>query len=144
PDIAARQLSSAYLIGQAYARQDSLPDLLRADVRQAVGWTLSREALLEDTKLLRVEGRWRVLAVRDEVQADRLRRIEAWLEADGEDRRTAVLIDFVPVSGGAGGNMYQPGEVLDAELAFYPSPVPLRAQIVTHRGTGPAEGPWQG
>lgn len=143
PDVAARALTAAYLIGQAYSRQDNLPEALKADVRQAVGWTMTREALFEDASLLRVEGNWRVMATRDEVQADRLRRIETWLELVGEDRRSAVLIDFVPVSGGATGNMYLPGEMLDAELVFYPSPVPLRAQIVVHRGTLPASDPWQ-
>ena len=48
------------------------------------------------------------------------------------------------VGGGASGNLYAPGEVLQAELAFYPSPVPLRAQIVAHRGTAPATAEWTG
>lgn len=143
PETAARALASAYLIGQAYSRQDALPEPLRADVRQAVGWTVTRDALLEDPGLLRVAGQWRVLAARDEVQADRLRRIETWLERADDDRRVAVLIDFVPVSGGATGNMYLPGEVLDAELVFYPSPVPLRAQIVAHQGTARSAEPWR-
>lgn len=144
PEVAARALASAYLIGQAYGRQDGLPEPLKADVRQAVGWTITREALLEDPDLVRVDGQWRVLAAREEVQADRLRRIETWLELAGEVPCSAVLIDFVPVSGGATGNMYVPGEVLDAELVFYPSPVPLRAQIAAHRGTVLSEEPWRG
>lgn len=144
PQIAARALASAYLIGQAYTRQDSLPELLRADVRQAVGWNVTREALIEDAGLLRVDGRWRVLAARDEVQPDRLRRIETWLQTDAAGGHCAVLIDYIPVSGGATGNMYLPGEVLDATLVFYPSPVPLRAQIIAHRGTQAAAGDWAG
>ncbi len=142
PQVAARALAAAYLIGQAYTRQDSLPDLLKADVRQTVGWNLTREALLEDTSLLRVDGHWRVLAARDEVQPDRLRRIETWLRTDAAGGHCAVLIDFMPVSGGATGNLYLPGEVLDAELVFYPSPVPLRAQIIAHRGTRTTTDSW--
>jgi hypothetical protein len=144
PLVAARALAAAYLIGQAYTRQDSLPAPLKADVRQAVGWNLTREALLDDASLLRVDGQWRVLAVRDEVQPDRLRRIETWLQTDAAGGHFAVLIDFIPVSGGATGNMYLPGEVLDAELVFYPSPVPLRAQITAHRGTRTAADGWTG
>lgn len=144
PLLAARALAAAYLIGQAYTRQDSLPDPLKADVRQTVGWTLTREALLEDASLLRVDGHWRVLAVRDEVQPDRLRRIETWLHTNAAGGHCAVLIDFIPVTGGASGNMYLPGEVLDAELVFYPSPVPLRAQIIAHRGTQAAAESWAG
>ena len=144
PQVAARALAAAYLIGQAYIRQDSLPDLLKADVRQAVGWNLTREALLMDAGLLRVDGQWRVLAARDEVQPDRLRRIETWLETDAAGGHCAVLIDYIPVGGGATGTMYLPGEVLDAELVFYPSPVPLRAQILIHRGTRVATANWAG
>lgn len=144
PQVAARALAAAYCIGQAYTRQDSLPELLKADVRQTVGWNLTREALLEDRGLLRIDGHWRVLAARDEVQPDRLRRIETWLQTDGAGGHCAVLIDFIPVSGGAAGNMYLPGEVLDAELVFYPSPVPLRAQIIAHRGTQAAAESWAG
>ena len=140
---AARALSAAYLIGQAYTRQDALPNLLRNDVRQAIGWSMTREALLEDPAALKVEGVWRVLAARDEVQPDRLRRIETWLERQSDEPVYAVLIDYIPVGGGASGNMYMPGELLDAELVFYPSPVPLRAQIVGHRGTRAADGRWQ-
>jgi SWIM zinc finger len=144
PQVAARALAAAYCIGQAYTRQDSLPEPLKADVRQTVGWNLTREALLEDAGLLRIDGQWRVLAARDEVQPDRLRRIETWLQTDAAGGHCAVLIDFIPVSGGAAGNMYLPGEVLDAELVFYPSPVPLRAQIIAHRGTQAAAESWAG
>ncbi|MEM7690519.1 MAG: SWIM zinc finger family protein [Pseudomonadota bacterium] len=144
PIIAARALSKAYLIGQAYARQDDLPDLLREDVRQAIGWNVTREALASDPSHLRMSGQWRVMATRDEVQPDRLRRIETWLESTSEDRRKAILLDFIPVSGGASGTMFECGEVLDAELVFYPSPVPLRAHIAEHRGTQSNSAPWQG
>ncbi|MEM7701879.1 MAG: SWIM zinc finger family protein [Pseudomonadota bacterium] len=144
PLVAARALSRAYLIGQAYTRQDTLPEALREDVRQAIGWTLTREDLLSNPSTERVSGHWRVMVTRDEVQPDKLRRIETWLEKTDEDRRKAVLLDFIPVSGGASGTMFDTGEVLDAELAFYPSPVPLRAQIAEHRGTQPPEAEWDG
>ena len=144
PLVAARALSRAYLIGQAYLRRDKLPETLREDVRQAIGWTLTREDLLSNPATERVSGCWRVMTTRDEVQPDKLRRIETWLESTGEDRRKAVLLDFVPVSGGARGTMFETGEVIDAELALYPSPVPLRAQIAEHRGTQPPEAEWDG
>ena len=43
------------------------------------------------------------------------------------EKEIAVLIDYIPLAGGASGNLYVPGELLDATLAFYPSPAPLRA-----------------
>jgi len=141
---AADALARLYLIGQAYTRQDSLPEALRADVRAAVGWSVTREALLADPAAERVAGAWRVLAAREEVQPDKLRRIETWLELGEPGGRHAVLLDYVPVGAGATGNIYAPGEVLQAELAFYPSPVPLRAQMVAHAGTSPAAAGWTG
>ncbi|WP_298468792.1 SWIM zinc finger family protein [uncultured Erythrobacter sp.] len=144
PIRAARELSALYLIGQAYTRQSKLSDALKEDVRQAVGWAMTREALLAEKDHRRADGDWRVLATSDEVQADRLRRIETWLESTSEDRRKALLLDFVPVSSGASGTVFEPGEILNAELVFYPSPVPLRAQIADHRGTRTADGTWDG
>lgn len=141
---AADALAKIYLIGQAYARQDRLPELLRADVRQAVGWTATREALLADPAVERIAGAWRVLAAREEIQPDRLRRIETWLECREPETRHAVLLDYVPIGAGASGNLYLPGEILEAELAFYPSPVPVRAQIVAHGGTRMATSGWTG
>ena len=42
----------------------------------------------------------------------------------------AVLIDFVPISGAAAAG-YLVGDQIDAELSFYRSTMPLRAQITT-------------
>jgi hypothetical protein len=42
----------------------------------------------------------------------------------------AVLIDFVPISGAAAAG-YLVGDQIDAELSFYRSTIPLRAQITT-------------
>jgi hypothetical protein len=141
---ATEALARIYMIGQAYARQDRLPELLRAEVRQTVGWTTTREALLADPAAERVSGAWRVLAAREEVQPDRLRRIETWLECRQPETRHAVLLDYVPIGAGASGNLYLPGEILEAELAFYPSPVTVRAQIVAHGGTTMATADWAG
>lgn len=140
----ANAFATVHLIGQAYLRQDLLPETLREDLRQTIGWNLTREALLEHPNSCRADGLWRVLAVRDEVQPDRLRRVETWLERAEGEPRFAALIDFVPVAGGAGGNLYAPGELIEAELVFYPSPVPLRAQIASHRGTSRSEDSWSG
>jgi hypothetical protein len=122
------------LISQAYRRASELPELLAADARQAVGWTVTRDALLNDSEALRVSGTWRVCAVLSEPQPDRLRRVETWLwrqnGADGMPQ-CAVLLDFVPISTGAAAGGYLVGDQIDAELSFYRSTIPLRAQITT-------------
>nr|WP_250808305.1 SWIM zinc finger family protein [Neorhizobium tomejilense] len=121
-----KELGVIHVIAEAYRRQTLLPDHLKDDVRQMVGWNVTREALLADETAERVETTWRVWMTRTELQPDKLRRIETWLHGDG---RSAVLIDYVPVSTGAAKSGYTVGEQFSAELAFYPSTVPMRALI---------------
>ena len=141
-DYLVETLGRLHLAAEAYRRQDALPAPLRADIRQFAGWSLSREALLEDAGASRVAARWMALASVNEVQPDKLRRLETWLaRLDGEAAPAfAALIDFVPVSGGAAASPYAPGDVIDAELAFYPSAAPLRALIARQNGA-PTMGP---
>jgi hypothetical protein len=133
PLAAIEELGQLHLLAEAYRRQDELPAALRADVRQAIGWTVTREALLADETAERLSGSWRVVAVESEVQPDRLRRIETWLMLESESR-FALLLDFVPVSGPAASG-YAVGERLEAEMVFYPSAYPLRALVVRSTGS---------
>lgn len=136
PTAAIRELGQVYLISQAYRRSSALPKSLADDARQAVGWAVARGVLLDDSELLRVDTTWRVFAVVSEAQPDRLRRVETWLiRQDGADGgpQWAVLIDFVPISTGAAVGGYLVGDQFDAELIFYPSTIPLRAQVTTIR-----------
>src|SRR5262252_2501297 len=104
PSAALRELGQVHLISQAYRRRSELPELLAADARQAVGWSVTRDALLNDSAALRVAAKWRVFAVLSEAQPDRLRRVETWLWRESSADRMpayAVLVDFVPISTGA-------------------------------------------
>ncbi|WP_327210577.1 SWIM zinc finger family protein [Rhizobium leguminosarum] len=129
---AAKELGVLHLISQAYVRQDALPPALREDVRQAVGWNLTREALFEHPLAAHESGDWRVWMTRSEVQPDKLRRNEAWLHSED---RFAVLVDYVPVSTGASSSGYAVGEVFEADLVYYPSSVPMRAVLARSAGT---------
>jgi hypothetical protein len=134
PSAAIRELGQVHLICQAYRRASELPELLAADARQAVSWSITREALLGDSEALRVNAKWRVFAVLSEAQPDRLRRVETWLwrQSDSDSAPPcAVLIDFVPISTGAATGGYLVGDQIDAEVTFYLSSFPLRAQIAT-------------
>jgi hypothetical protein len=132
---AMERLSAIALLASAYRNQAAFPEALRADVRRLIGWTVRREELLEDQDALRVSGRWLVVSARSEVQPDRIRRLETWLlrlgGRQGAEPNFALLLDFVPLAGGPSAPPFYAGEVLTAELAFYPSAVPLRALIVT-------------
>jgi hypothetical protein len=134
PSAAIRELGQIHLISLAYRRAPQLSELLAADAKHAVGWSVTREALLADSDALRVDGKWRVFAVISEAQPDRLRRIETWLWREGgtdQSPSSAVLIDFVPLAGGATTGGYLIGDQVDAELCFYRSAIPLRVQIAT-------------
>ncbi len=63
--------------------------------------------------------------------ADRLRRLETWLIRDGEagPPRHALLLDFVPLAGGAATTGYLLGDRFEAELVFHPASAPLRALV---------------
>src|SRR5262249_28605998 len=87
PSAAIRELGQVHLISQAYRRATQLPELLAADAKQAVGWSVTREALLSDTEALRVSAKWRVFAVLSEAQPDRLRRVETWLWRENDEDR---------------------------------------------------------
>jgi SWIM zinc finger len=135
-DFLIERLGELHLIAEAYRRQSELPEALRADLRLTVGWTMTREALLTEPQVLKVRDRWMVLATVNEVQPDKLRRLETWLArlGEGEGPRFAALIDFVPVSAGAVATTNSPGEIFEAALAFYPSCTPLRAVTVERFG----------
>jgi hypothetical protein len=140
PLAALEELGQLHLLADAYRRQNELMPALRADVRQAVGWAVARETLLEDAKAERVRGVWRVVAVLSEVQPDKLRRFETWLSLDSAVR-FALLLDFAPVTTGAAASGYVVGERLEAELVFYPSAAPLRALVVQSSGSQPSTAP---
>ncbi len=136
PEVLVERLATLHLVSRAYRNQSRLPDSIKADIRQIVGWSMTREVLLADSAAVRTKGRWMVVSTVTEVQSDKLRRLETWLShmGDGEALCFAVLIDFVPVSVGNTANAYRTGETFNAELAFFASPLPLRAIIVEQAG----------
>ena len=143
-DFLVEKLGELHLMAEAYRRQDALPPALKADIRLAIGWTLTREALLAEPEAPKARGIWMVLATVNEIQPDRLRRLETWLArlGDGEGPRFAVLIDFVPAAAGAVKGTYSAGEIFEADLVFYPSAAPLRAVIARQLDSAAPGGRW--
>jgi len=138
-DVAMERLAAIALISSAYRRQDRLPAVLKNDVRRAAGWTVKREDLLADPTAPSVAATWIVAANLSEVQPDKLRRLETWLvnaTPKDDQPRAALLIDFVPVSGGAFGFAYEPGETIEGEIVFYPSAAPLRGLMASRQAGG--------
>lgn len=135
-DVAIERLAAMTLIASAYRHQEHLPGPLREDVRRAVGWSVKREELIADASAPRLTAQWIVAANLSEAQPDKLRRLETWLinstPAEGHPR-VALLVDFVPVSGGAFGFPFAPGESIEGDIVFYPSAAPLRGMLATRK-----------
>ena len=136
-DTLIERLAALHLISRAYRNQERLPKLVKADVRQLVGWPVTRDALLADAETFRIKDRWMVVATVAEVQPDKLRRMETWMSrlGDGAAPGFAVLTDFVPISIGNMAIPYRIGETFEAELAYFHAPAPLRAIIAEQTGT---------
>jgi uncharacterized protein (DUF2267 family) len=133
-DLALERLAALALISAAYRVQDRLPPPLKADVRRVTSWTMRREELLADAQAPHIIANWIVAATRSEVQVDRLRRLETWLARAApanEAPSIALLIDFVPASGGPASSPFAAGEVFSGEVVFYPSATPLRGLLAT-------------
>lgn len=133
-------LGELHLVAETYRRAARLPAGLVADARHAVGWTSSREALQQDPATLRVRATFDVAATRDELQPDKLRRLETWLVARDADSapRCALLVDYVPAAtrGYAGLGV---GDGVTGTLLFHSSAAPLRA-VFDADGGAPCSG----
>ena len=117
------------LIRRAYLRQSELPAGLAQDVRAAVGWTQSQEEMLAQPG---VRDHWRVLGGALETE-ERLRVRRTWLWGK-ESKRPALLLDFAAGTQALDAAL-PTGCMLEAELAFYPGALGLRALA---KSKGPA------
>ncbi|HET7460013.1 MAG TPA: SWIM zinc finger family protein [Longimicrobium sp.] len=122
------------LLSQAWRRLDALPEALREDVRSALGFVLRQE---EVVALGTVRDRWRVLGQRVDDE-DRLRVQRTWLHGESTGRHALVLV-FAHGSEPLDRSLI-PGTAVDAELAFHPSALPLRAVVAARHGPPAAIG----
>ncbi len=147
PQAAMEELGQIALLSQAYRRLDRLPQALRHDVRRLVGWTTTKEEVLNDPDAVRVAGTWQAVLARTELQVDNLQRVETWFrrEAEGDDKpEWALLVDYHPASAGTVVSPFTPGDRIAAEIVFYPSAAPIRALIaerIETQGEPPAAPP---
>lgn len=126
-----RRVARLHLATEGYRRLDNLPADTQHDLRTLVGWTQSKEEVLEQPM---VEGPWCVVAQQIE-EEDRLTVQRTWL-VRRSDGRPALLLDFAPMGQPLDASLVV-GSILPADIAYYPGAEPLRA-IVKQR-TGPLE-----
>src|SRR5262249_61760475 len=103
--------------------------------RGLVGFTLERAEVIDHGDI--VADRWHVLGITEE-QEEKLRIQRTWLIGHAT-HRPALILQFA--IGGAGfAERLLPDSLIDADLAFWPSALPLRA-IVKERRAGDAPRP---
>jgi hypothetical protein len=124
------------LLATAGRDQAGLPPPLRDTVRSRVGFTVRQADVLAGAALVR--DRWHVLATRD-LDQDRIRTRRAWLRGR-EGGRPALVLSFAAL-GQSLDDSLTVGTETDADLAFYPAAVPLRALVAARHGILPGGPP---
>lgn len=119
------QMGRLQLLTDAMQRMDSLPELLRHDVRSSAGWSTDKEDVLAAND--RVADAWHVLGISHD-ENEKLWERRVWLRGAASGRN-ALLLDF-----SHGGRRFEqvfvPGTVVKATLCFFPSASPLRALMI--------------
>ncbi len=118
-DALIAELGNLVLMSRAWG-DGAAPD---PGLRRQIATTETREALLADAGALRVTAPWQVAATRALTRRDGLVAQSTWLVNLGN------------------GPAFAEGEIFGAELVFYPSAHPLRAQILGRCDIAPAEPP---
>jgi hypothetical protein len=121
-----------WLLAAAGRDQAGLPPPLRHTVRSRVGFTVRQADVLASATPVR--DLWHVLARRD-LDQDRIRTRRVWLRGQ-HTGRTALVLSFA-AAGQHLDDSLTVGTQTDADLAFYPAAVPLRALVATRHDTGP-------
>ena len=121
-----------WLLAAAGRDQAGLPPPLRDTVRSRVGFTVRQADLLASATPVR--DRWHVLARRD-LDRDRIRTRRVWLRGQ-HTGRAALVLSFAAL-GQSLDDSLPVGTQTDADLAFYPAAVPLRALVANRHDTSP-------
>ncbi len=121
-----------HLLATAYRGQADLPPPLRATVRSRIGFTVRKADILASGPPAR--DRWSVLASRD-TDRDRIRARRVWLRGL-RSGRYALVLSFAP-AGRPLDDSLTVGTEAEADLAFYPAAVPLRALVAAGGDAAP-------
>ena len=128
---ALAQAGRLHLLACGWARRADLGDPARAGGRARVGWPVPIEdvrARPASRDRWHVAGRWETPV--GEGERLRVQRTWLWGEASG---RPALVLEFALPTGSFRSDL-APGTVIDAEVAFYPGPAPLRAVVAARWG----------
>jgi hypothetical protein len=124
------------LLATAYRGRQALPPALRDTVRSRIGFTVRQAEVLASATPVR--DHWHVLARRD-LDQDRISTRRVWLRG-ARTGRFALVLSFA-AAGESLDSSLTVGTETDADLAFYPAAVPLRALVATRYDTVKADAP---
>jgi SWIM zinc finger len=124
------------LLATAYRGQQALAPPLRDTIRSRIGFTVRQAEVLAGATPVR--DHWHVLARRD-LDQDRISTRRTWLRG-ARTGRFALVLSFA-AAGESLDNSLTVGAETDADLAFYPAAVPLRALVATRYDTVRASPP---
>jgi len=124
------------LLAAACREQAGLPPPLRDTVRSRVGFTVRQADVL--ARATPVRDHWHILARRD-LDQDRIRTRRVWLHGR-RTGRIALVLSFAAV-GQSLDDSLAVGTATEADLAFYPGAVPLRALVAARHETVPGGPP---
>ncbi len=123
---ALERVARLHLLTEAFDRLDELPEPLREDVKNLIGWPRSPKELLADPRAEVLADDWLVLGHLTE-KTDDLDVFRTYLLGRNSGR-FALDLQF-SVGNGAPETPWLPGREARAELAFFPSVWPLRAVL---------------
>ncbi|KHD09342.1 hypothetical protein PN36_12830 [Candidatus Thiomargarita nelsonii] len=125
-----KAVARLHLLVESYQRLDSLPSDLQHDIRSLIGWTQTKETVLQQTA---IRDNWLVLG--QYIDSDEILTQRIWLQS-AKTGKIALLLNFAhPQSRHSLDLGWITGTLRAAELSFYPSAYPLRAVVKAHDET---------
>jgi hypothetical protein len=120
------KLLDVYLICKSYQHFEAVPELVKPDIRNWIGFTTSQEELKAKPG---ISDHWLVLGKVSSVD-DNITTEKFWLYGS-QSKQYAMVLQFI-VRGQTATLLLSPGMVIEAEVVYYPSATPMRALIKNH------------
>ncbi|MFZ4632895.1 MAG: SWIM zinc finger family protein [Saprospiraceae bacterium] len=124
---ALENAAKTWLLIQAFRRLETLKQPEQGQIKALIGWGQGKKELLEDPNATLIDDHWLALAIHQETLDDKLVAVRTWL-VGAQTGQNALLVDYFPAHLPVV-HPVKAGNFLEAQLAFYPSNYPLRAQI---------------